>query len=356
MSKNDKTISGQKWFLSFCGSAVAILCFFAVFIFWFDPCFQFRIPKENLFFFERYVGPGLIENYEYDTYIIGTSRAANFDMELFREELGVDPLLTGMGGMGIKDLSKLIEKAQTIDRAKRYYICMDFPMFQKDWQLVPEYLYNDDVISRWKYMTSYEVWFRFIPVDIGGILMQKLDIDAPKSIMDKLNIDRYSNWSDYATSGKQTVIDNYIAEEWVFSEAEREEVCNTLKATVGDFIDGLNLDNAEYIFFFPPYSSLWWCDAENTGYAEIYYELKRFIVNKISDKGIIYDFQYAEITSDLDNYYDTGHYNQDVNDWMVEQFTNEQYVITIENMDEKIEALEKNTIEFRREYSWLWIK
>lgn len=354
IKRYNKQITSQRWLVNFICSAIIILLFFAVFIFAFDPCFQYRVENRKYFFYERYVAPGLISNYDYDTLVIGSSRAANFDMALFREKFEVKPLLIGIGGMGVKDLTKLMEIAEDVQHAERYYVCIDYSMFLSDRQLVPEYLYHKDILSRWKYATSYEAWFRFIPADICGSIMHVLDISMPKIMEDKMEIDRYSNWNDYTDSGEKEVISTYVPNKKVLSEFEKEDTLDSMQTEIDAFIDSLNLSRGEYIFFFPPYSCLWWCDVENTGHAEVYYEAKKYFIKRVADKGTIYDFQHAALTLDLNNYCDSGHYDQNINDWMIEQFSNNQYKVTTENINEKLALMKKNTSEFRKEYLWLW--
>ena len=53
---------------------------------------------------------------------------------------------------------------------------------------------------------------------------------------------------------------------------------------------------------------------------------------------------------DLNNYKDTTHYSPEINDWMVDCFANNSYIITEEDMNEFQEILIQNTAAFREKY------
>lgn len=64
-----------------------------------------------------FVGGGLIENYDYDTLIVGSSMTQNFDMDVFRNELGVKPLHVGLGGIRISEINELMYVAYNAEKA-----------------------------------------------------------------------------------------------------------------------------------------------------------------------------------------------------------------------------------------------
>ena len=61
----------------------------------------------------------------------------------------------------------------------------------------------------------------------------------------------------------------------------------------------------------------------------------------------IYDFQSAiEITTNLNNYKDFTHYHQNINNWMIEQIKENNYLVTKDNIDEHLENLRKQIKEY----------
>ena len=91
------------------------------------------------------------------------------------------------------------------------------------------------------------------------------------------------------------------------------------------------------------------------GTFEAYMQAKKYFVQKLTDCGaIVYDFQSADVIVDLNNYKDITHYSPEINDWMVECFANQEYIITVENCDEFQAGLERRLEEFRLKYSYLF--
>ncbi len=348
-----RQITSRNWLISFIYYGILFGAFLLIFVFLVDPCCKYRVVDHKFFFFERYVEPGLITNYEYDTLIIGSSMVQNFDMTLVQERMGVSPLLIGVSGMRATDLTKLIKKSEEKDHRKTYYICVDLDMFLSDSQLIPEYLYRDDIISKCKYATSYEAWFRFIPMDVGVSILKKMGYNVTERFM-AMDINRFSNWSYNASFGKNRVIGIYLDNKQAVSEYNNDNIEENMQARMNRFIEELNFNCADYVFFFPPYSALWWYRIENNGLGESYYDLKKDFVNKVSDKAVVYDFQYADLTLDLDNYRDPSHYSPEINDWMVEQFVKREYTTAAEDIETHITLLKRNIKKFREENQWLF--
>ena len=92
-------INAKKWVLIFLSLTLAILIGLAAIAYIIDPFFQFRVRDNTYKLSSWFVSSGLIENYDYDTLIIGSSMTQNFTMDVVREELGVHPLKIGIGGI-----------------------------------------------------------------------------------------------------------------------------------------------------------------------------------------------------------------------------------------------------------------
>lgn len=82
-----------------------------------DPYFQYRVKDNSYMLNGWYVGPGLIKNYDYDTLIIGSSMTQNFDMDVFRENLGNSPLHIGLGGINWTEINELLSFANSVGKS-----------------------------------------------------------------------------------------------------------------------------------------------------------------------------------------------------------------------------------------------
>ncbi|MBR4851720.1 MAG: hypothetical protein IKU97_06680, partial [Tidjanibacter sp.] len=97
----------SKWITKFICFLLAMLLFLSAVAYIVDPFMQFRVKDNAYFLQEWYVSGGLIKNYDYDTLILGSSVTQNFNMDVFRQELGVKPLHVGLGAMTTVELAEL---------------------------------------------------------------------------------------------------------------------------------------------------------------------------------------------------------------------------------------------------------
>ena len=128
-----------------------------------------------------------------------------------------------------------------------------------------------------------------------------------------------------------------------------------MTANIDEYMNKFDFGKGKHVFFFPPYSSLFWNDAKDEGYFDSYLEAKRYFFEAATARGaIVYDFQGADFTVDLEEYKDNTHYRPEINDWMVKCFANGDYLVTTDNYGIFQEKLIENTKNFRKEYADLF--
>lgn len=343
------TLSGKKWLAWFCATLILLTLLCVAVTYWVDPFFQYRAKKEGYFFNAQYTAAGLIKNYDYDTLIFGSSMAQNFNMELFRKELGCAPLHIGLGGMTEDELLDFISLAARTGKAEKYFINIDISCFHGNGinRTVP-YLMGDGVLDRLQYSLSYESLFRILPVDIGLSLARRAGISLPYSYRYKTDADYFGWWGDEYAFGEEVVLAGRETGEYAVSDVDLTNLPERMRAEIDRFFEGIQVWDREVTFFFPPYSSLFWVDAQDNGYFDTYMDAKAYFVGKAETMGAeVYDFQSAEFTQNLDFYKDTTHYSPDKNDWMVECFASGAFRVTMDSVDACREKLTANTQEFR---------
>ena len=348
----------KKWIISFFAIVLAIVIVLVAVAYIVDPFFQFRVRDNSYKLNGWFVGSGLIKNYDYDTLIIGSSMAQNFDMDVFREEMGVKPLHVCLGGLRQSEALELVHAAYEAGKAKTYYICVDRTVFTNEVEesRYPEHLLKDDVLSKMRYLLSYEVWFRYIPVDTGLAAADKLGINLPASFEYERSIDKLGDWRlDFPETGKDVVLANYKAGKYAVSDVDTDNLYERMIKNIDKYLEGFDYEKGEHVFFFPPYSSLFWCEARIDEYFEPYLEAKDYFIDKANKLGAtVYDFQADELSKDLDNYKDMTHFLPPVNDWMVKCFADKTYIVTPENRVEYKNKLIENTDSFKKEYAYLF--
>ena len=356
MNRSDPDrIDSRKWILGFFSIVLAAVLVLSVAAYAIDPFLQFRV-KDNAYLLRGwFVDSGLIENYDYDTLIIGSSMVQNFDMELWREKLGGKPLHIGMGAITANEIGRLMDLAYEAGRADTYYICVDQYLLSSEADInhFPEHLLRKDLLSRLRYLLSYEVWFRYIPIDLALMVLDLLGVTLPEKIAAKKSIDKLGDWRlDFppGTTGREAVLRYYEKREYSVSEVNTEGLDQRMKTRIDAFMDRFSYDRGAHVFFFPPYSSLFWCDARIDGYFNAYAQAKRYFAEEAAKRGaVVYDFQGADCTLDLDNYRDTTHYLPNVSDWMIGCFADSRYLVSRDNISVFLEQLTANTDRFRTE-------
>ena len=247
----------KKWLVIVISTAVVFLLIAGLLTYVIDPFFQFRSRDGQYMIHQTYCSPGLIRTYDYDTILIGSSMSQNFDMDLFRSELGCNPLKIGIGGMSEDDQVEYIQLANRIGKADTYYLRIDISGYAAHSSpKTIKYLMKDDPLSRIQYALSYESWFRFLPVDLAFTAVTKTGRPLPASYENRIKIDRLGYWGDQYEYGEDIVLEGRESGAFRVSDIDTEDLYNRMKAGIDDYFSKLDLTNANYVFYFPPYSSL----------------------------------------------------------------------------------------------------
>lgn len=345
-----------KWLLGVLAIVLVLVTILSTVVYIVDPFFQFRVKDDKYLINVRFVCGGLIKNYDYDALILGSSMTQNFDMDVFREVQGVNPLHIGIGGLEYEEELELLELAYGAGRADKYFLSAELYMFTNDAKKsrLPQYLLKDDFVSRCRYFLNYEAWFRFIPIDLGLMTLDKLGIGRPAEFDSRTSIDDIENWETDFEYGEEVVISNFLSGAYGVSEVGTDNLYEKMTKKMDTYFDSLQLDKGEHVLFFPPYSMLYWASCSDELF-DIMLDSKRYYIEKALEKGIkVYDFQSAEFTSDLNNYKDLTHYSGEINDWMTKQFLSDDYLLTNENTDDFLSALRVKRNDFLKEKAELF--
>ena len=350
-------IKSKKWIAMFFYLTFMVLLIISFIAYLIDPFFQYRVKDHTYFLTSQYVNAGLIKNYNYDALIVGSCMIGNFDMERFRQELNLHPLKAEGGGMGPSAIAAYLNYAARIQKANHYFVNIDLSTYQADGGgVINEYLMKDDLLARCKYFLGFETWFRYIPVDCALTLYKGLRGDFPSGKFEqRTSIDCNGSWNLDERFGEDIVIYNRAANLYAVSAVETEGLYDILIQNIDLFISQIDFHSGAFTFIFPPYSALYWCDAQDQGYCNTFLSAKAYFIQELLERDCaIYDFQAADWTMDLNNYKDSTHYSPEINGLMTDCFSSGDYLVTQENYSEFQEKLIENTNSFRSEYSELF--
>ena len=335
----NKNLSSAQWLRRFLALVLAVLAILAALVYLIDPYYHYRAYDHKYKLDKIFSVPGVVKNYDYDTIIIGSSMTQNFDMDSFRRELGQNPVKATLGGMDWPEMAALLQLAQDAGHAETYYLCIDSSLLSSDEeeQRFPEYLMDDNPLNDYRYFWGYEVWMRFIPLNLALLTADKLGIALPQRFQDARSIDKMGEWAYRYTFSKEQVLEFYAnSGNGGASNVDMTAVSADPMAQCQKLLDSLDLSRGNMVLFFPPYSALFWYDMEQAGRLERYFEVKRYFIQQISaySNVTIFDFQGADFTADLDNYMDMTHFSPQISDELVRCFANGEYRIEPEQAGE----------------------
>lgn len=352
-------MSNKKFCLNFLVFTAAILGCMGMFVFIWDPCNYYRIIDNKLkYVASSYIDAGVIRNADYDTVIIGSSLSQNFAPQLFRDLLDENALKVNTGGISLeqRDLFyNCVESNRSIDK---YYIEILLSSFNdEDDNLkdTPVYLYDEDIMNDYLYLYGYGTWMQAVPISLAYRVLDicGIELDTMHNLQ---SVDYIGDWYYRYAIGEDIVKQKYLSGEDAVSVQDLDGMGERMEANVNSKLSSIIDADNSYVFYFPPYSALFWYEARRQGYMDEWLEIKEKIMIKLMEypNVKVYDFQYADFITDLANYRDTTHYKREINDWMVECFASDEYCVRGEDYIENIETL-KNLIDVFEENNRDWL-
>lgn len=299
---------------------------------WLTPTFTFN---------QRYQNPGLAKNYPYDSVIIGTSYAENFTPTLVNEKLGWHSLKLAIEGGTLREQYLILKFALEKGKVNNVLWGIEVSRMGMDPLEInegfPLYMYDDALWNDYPYWFSSDVFLR----GARTLLVNAGLMDYPWT-MDNIN-----TWHHQFTYSEAN-----MWSQWRPVSCQKRTRDDAVQAYVEGFqINILSLIEAHpdvnFYLFYPPFSILRSIRYEQNGFMDLMLEAKRAIFSQLSELPNVklFDFLVAEeVTTDLNHYRDFGHYSRDVNAWMLDQITQDNFLVGKENLVE-FETQLKNQIE-----------
>ena len=352
-------MSYKQFFLRFLVSIAAILGCMGIFVFIWDPCNYYRITDNKLkYVASSYINAGVIRNADYNTVIIGSSLSQNFAPQLFRDLLDENVLKVNTGGISLEQRDLFYNCVECNKSVDKYYIEILLSSFNEeddDLGDTPVYLYDKDQMNDYLYLYGYGTWMQAVPISLAYRVLDICGIEL-KSMHNLQSVDYIGDWYYRHQIGEDIVKQKYLSGEDAVSAQKLDGMTERMTANVNSKLTTIIDENNEYVFYFPPYSALFWYEASRQGYMDEYLNIKEKIIMKLMEypKVKVYDFQYADFIIDLENYRDSTHYRREINDWMTECFASDRYCVQENNYKENIQALRNLVDEFKeKNNAWL---
>ncbi len=322
-----------------------------------DPFFHYHAPVGSLKAVVskgEYQCIGTVENFEYDSILLGSSVVENYNNRWFDEAFG-GTTIKGIQRSGTTvNLLYYLKHAIESNEIKNVYYNLDNTALSADPNEVypnasmPLYLHNDNPFDDVQYIWNKDVIFEHIPYMAAMSFIG--DYDEGESY----------NWAQYKTFSKEGALSNYSFAEEILPMKEEAEYKENIDANIAA-IEIVVKEHPEITFRFicPPYSILWWDNAYRKGETmQALYASETAAERLLPYENVeMYYFQnHEEVITNLDNYMDAIHFSDAINRAIVDWMEAGKYKITLENYKEEIHKMELLTEKIQEEYIPLYFE
>ena len=351
--------------ITFFVSIITTTIIFMVGFFISDPLqlFHSHSNKKGLVSNARHQVVGIINQYSFDSIILGTSMLENTSAEESSKKLGGKFMNLSLSGSDFHTRSFILEYSLKKKKLKRVLYSLE------DNGLVNsrisdtsnfDFLYDDNKLNDIKVYISpkYLICSLYSPYCLLDI-----DIDRPNAwYKNKDHSKRFGgldNWfkaknnpqiKDAFKSILESIkqiklgeinIDKNIQENILKSE-------KYINDTIIKFVSEYN--DTEFILILPPYSRMKYAiDAQyNVSSFEKYKASIKYLVSRSNEYPNlkIYGWGNHPFVDDIANYKDLGHYEYKINSWMLDAIKRDEGLLTVDNIDNYLEIFTQKALNY----------
>lgn len=319
-----------------------------------DPYFHYHKPiTKYRLNDERYINDGIARHFDYDAIITGNSLCQNFSTSQYDELFGTSSVKLPYSGAGYKEIWESLGRAlEYNDGVKEVLVCMDLQDLDReaDWERYegnPTYLYDDNVFNDIKYIFNKDAIYR------GALYNLIWTVTGHEST----SMDEYSSWEretgpEVACASLQIIPNDVDPDGWSYDDEDEERVRNNVYSNIIPVIE--KYPQVEFKIVVPPSSVARWAEYCLNNQVEyridgLEYALGELILLPNVE---IYAFDDAyDVTTNLDLYSDTIHYNASINEWMLKSVYNGGHYLDNTLFLEYFDGIRKFYLEY--DYSLL---
>lgn len=306
-----------------------------------DPFYHYHKPVLGLkavLTDKEYQCIGTLKNFDYDSVVVGSSVCENYNNRWFDEKFGVTTIKAIRSYGATADLTYFLNTAYENHDLKFVFYNIDpgalagEPYLTFEETGCPMYLYDNNPVNDIQYLLNKDV------------LLEKIPYMISKSYIGNYDEGESYNWWQWKYFSEKDMIGMYIRRPDI-AEPNKEDCYEKQCRANIELIENIVVAHpeTEFVFFYPPYSILWWDNIYRDGDMDSYlYNMKLCTSELIKyDNVTFYSFiDNEEICADLNNYMDVLHFSADINHYIVDciGMGNE---ITGENIDVRFEKIRK---------------
>lgn len=334
----------KRWAIGLLAGFLAILSFCALTVRAIDPFFHYHDPdpEGEVWFDERHQTAGLLRTQDYETVLMGTSLAANYRPFWFDVFYDTSTVKVTFPNGGFHEFTTALDYAYGQQDMKRVIFGLDPNILarppEESPDQLPAYLYDDNPWNDGRYLLNKDVLLRAV------YTAWKKQAWQTRPLQDAFL------WDGTMYFSRQLALAGYQRPEAAETPMAADALlpaCAENLAVVQSWVEGH--PDTEFIFFFSPYSILYWDKMQRLGETEALFAL----LGKTVETLLPYDnveiqcfLTDREIITDLDNYADHIHVAGRVTYAMAEAMPTGEYRLTAENYAQRLDGLHEFVVNY----------
>jgi len=339
--------SYKRWAAALLLTAAALLGLCAGIVGTVDPFFHYHDPdpEGEVWFDQRAQGAGLLRTQAYETVLMGSSLAANYRPFWFDVFYETSTVKVTFPNGGFEEFTTALDYAASQQSVKRVIFGLDPNLLARSPEeapnQLPEYLYDDNPLNDGRYLLNKDALLRSV------YTVMKKAAGETATIQDAFV------WDGNVFFSEELALAGYDRPEEsgavlppdAFLENARENL-----AVVTDWLE--RYPDTEFIFFFSPYSILFWDKMDRQGHTEAMLTLLEETAETLLQyENVQLQFfmaDYGAIT-DLNNYSDHIHVAGRVTYAMAQAMPTDTYRLQPETYAEVLDGLRDFVVHYNYE-------
>ena len=340
----------QRWAAVLLGTAALLLLLCAGTVRTVDPFFHYHDPdpEGEVWFDQRAQGAGLLRTQAYETVLMGSSLAANYRSFWFDVFYDTSTVKVTFPNGGFEEFSQALDYAYTRQDVKRVIFGLDPNLLARDPaeapNQLPDYLYDDNPWNDGKYLLNKDVLMR------SGYTLLKRAAGETQPLQDAFV------WDGNVFFSRSLALAGYDRPEAVSEPAPADAFLTNARTNLAVVTGWLEAHpDTAFIFYFSPYSILFWDKMDRQGETEAMLTLLEEVTGTLLtyDNAELQFFMADEaVITNLDNYADHIHVAGKVTYRMAEAMPAGSYRMTAENRAEMLDGLRQLVVNY--DYDEIW--
>lgn len=311
----------------------------------FDPFYHYhgKLPFLKAVLDDRdYQVKGTLDHFDYDAVVLGTSLAENTNTDVVKENFGVDAIKAIRAGGSNSDLLEYLDEAFSKQEIKQVFYYLDYASMtggmRDSFKDSDEYfIVNDNPFDDIKYLINKDVIFNKTAKQV-----------AYSTIADYNEAEAYC-WYAEKTFAASEVLGRYEIAETVAEPkvpGEDADFINNI-AMIEDVVKAHPETSFDIIL--PPVSILWWDNEYRCGNLDERMFETKYVTERLGayENVNVYNYQFEEdIVTNLDNYMDTVHFSNLINNRMYEEIAAGKKPSDAAGVDAEIDKFKATVIKF----------